>query len=368
MLPNSKSKTLYVGTYTRHESHVAGHAEGIYVYQFEPATGQLRHQSTIQGVVNPSFVTVEPRGNCLFSVNELTREEEGSGTVSAFAIDPATGNLAFLNKQPTGGLAPAYVSTDQNGRYLFVANYITGNVSVFPVQANGELLPASDHKQHHGSGPDPRQDGPHAHSILPDPTGQFILSADLGTDQILVYGFDDQNGKLLPHDPAFISVPAGSGPRHMAFHPHGKFLYVITECASTILVIAYDGSLGQAHHIQTISTLPDEFTGFSAGADIHFLPNANGRFLYASNRGHDSIAIFEVNPQTGRLTLRGHVPTQGKGPRNFAIDPAGNYLLAANQDTDSVVVFRINNENGELTSAGESYQIPSPVCLRFAPN
>jgi 6-phosphogluconolactonase len=368
MLPNSKSKTLYVGTYTRHESHVDGHAEGIYVYQFDPENGKLRHQSTMIGVVNPSFVTVEPRGKFLYAVNELTREEEVSGTVSAFAIDPATGDLAFLNKQLTGGLAPAYVSTDQNGRYAFVANYITGNVAVFPVQKNGELLPASDHNQHHGSGPDPRQDGPHAHSILPDPSGQFLLSADLGADHILMYGFDPQKGELLPHDPPFISIPAGSGPRHMTFHPYGNFLYVVTECASTILVFAYDGSLGQAQHIQTISTLPDDFTAFSAGADIHFLPNANGRILYASNRGHDSIAIFAVNAETGRLTLVGHEPTQGKEPRNFALDPTGKYLLAANQNSDSVVVFRINPENGALTPTGEPNQIPSPVCLQFAPH
>jgi 6-phosphogluconolactonase len=368
IMSNSKFRALYIGTYTRHESHVAGHAEGIYVYQVDLANGQLHYQSTMTGLVNPSFVTVEPRGKFLYAVNELTREEEVSGTVSAFIIDPATGNLAFLNKQPTGGLAPAYVSTDQQGRYIFVANYITGNVAVLPLQANGDLLPASDHDQHQGAGPDPRQDGPHAHSILPDPSGQFLLSADLGADHILIYGFDPQQGKLLSHDPPFISVPAGSGPRHMAFHPHGYFLYVVTECGSTILVFAIDGAFSQPQHVQTISTLPDDFTGFSAAADIHFLPHADGRFLYASNRGHDSIATFAVNPQNGRLTLLGHVPTQGKGPRNFAIDPAGNYLLAANQDTDSVVVFRINRETGALSPTGESYSIPSPVCLHLAPN
>ncbi len=186
---NSKFRTLYIGTYTRHESYVDGHAEGIYVYQFDPKNGKLRHQSTMTGVVNPSFVTVEPRGKFLYAVNELTREEEVSGTVSAFAIDPVTGDLAFLNKQLTGGLSPAYVSTDQKGRYAFVANYITGNVAAFPLQKDGELLPASDHDQHHGSGPDPRQDGPHAHSILPDPSSQFLLSADLGADHILMVWF-----------------------------------------------------------------------------------------------------------------------------------------------------------------------------------
>jgi 6-phosphogluconolactonase len=358
-------QTLYIGTYTRPEGHVDGRGEGVYVYQFDSTTGHLSHQSTCPGVVNPSFLTVEPQGQYLYAVNELTREEEGSGTVSAFAIDPSTGNLAFLNKQSSGGLAPAYVSMDQSGRFVFVANYITGNVAVLPVQANGELLPASDMHQHRGTGLDPRQGNPHAHCVLSDPAGRFILSADLGIDQIMIYRFDHQWGKLLLHDPPFAALPPGGGPRHLIFHPNGQFLYVVTEYASTIALFHYDGQQGQLHQRQTVSTLPDDFTGFSTGADIRITPD--GRFLYASNRGHDSLAIFAVHEESGQLTLVGYESTQGKTPRNFTLDPAGQFLLVANQDSDAVVVFHIDQENGKLTPTGESYSIPSPACLQFAP-
>lgn len=365
VLSDPEFLTLYIGTYTRREAHVNGHGEGIYVYRFNPASGELNYQSTMRGVVNPSFVAVEPGGEYLYAVNELTRNEEVSGTVSAFAIDPATGNLTFLNKQPTGGLAPAYVSIHQNRRYVFAANYITGNVAVLPVQLDGRLLPASDHQQHHGSGPDPRQDGPHAHSILPGPSGRFVFSADLGTDQILIYEFDSSQGRLLPHDPAAFNVEPGSGPRHLTFHPNGRFMFVVTECSSQIYALAYDADDGTLTLVETKSTLPEDYSQFSAGADIH--TSQDGRFLYASSRGQDSIAIFAIDGEAG-LTLVDHEFTQGKCPRNFTVDPSGNFLLVANQDSDSVVVFRRDPGNGKLTSSGAAYRIPSPVCLRFAPS
>jgi 6-phosphogluconolactonase len=364
MSPDSNSHTLYIGVYTRWEAHCDGHGQGIYVYQFDPATGKLRHQSTLSGVVNPSFLTIEPQGKTLYAVNELTRVEERSGTLSAFAIDPATGDLAFLNNQRTDGLAPAYVSIDPTGQYAFVANYASGTIAVLPVQPNGELRPASDVQQHHGSGPDPRQDGPHAHSILPDPSGRFILSADLGTDQILLYGFDASRGRLLPHDPAAYAVAPGSGPRHLAFHPRCQVLYAITECSSQIYVLDYDANKGALAPRQTLTTVPEGYDGFSAGADIHL--SSDGKFLYASIRGQNTIAVYAVDDATGELTFVASASTQGETPRNFAIDPTGRYLLAANQDSDSVVVFRIDQESGTLTPTGESYSIPSPVCLRFA--
>ena len=365
MTLDMKSAMLYIGTYTRWEAHVDGHGEGIYVYRFDPATGQLHHRSTLSDVVNPSFLAIEPRGKYLYAVNELTREEEGSGTVSAFAIDPDTGGLSFLNKQKTDGLAPAYVSTDKTGQFAFVANYATGNVAVLPVQPNGELRPLSDLQQHHGSGPDPRQDGPHAHSILPDPAGRFVLSADLGTDQIMIYAFDASQGRLLPHDPAAYVVAPGSGPRHLAFHARCQVLYVITECSSQIYVLDYDAQRGTLAPRQTLSTVPEGYAGFSAGADIHLSPD--GRFLYASIRGQDTVAVYAIDDETGQLTFIAAESTQGKTPRNFAIDPTGQYLLAANQDSDTVVVFRIDQDNGRLMPTGESHSIPSPVCLRFAP-
>lgn len=358
--------TLYVGTYTRWEAHVDGHGEGIYVYQFDQATGQLRHQSTLPNVVNPSFLAIEPQGKYLYAVNELTRKEEGSGTVSAFAIDPATGDLTFLNKQSSHGLAPAYISTDQASHFVFVANYATGNVAVLPTQPNGELGPASDIQQHHGSGPDPRQDGPHAHSILPDPNGQFVFSANLGTDRIMIYQFDSSQGRLLPHHPAAYAVSPGSGPRHLAFHPRGQVLYAITECSSQIYVLDYDADKGTLGPRQTLSMVPENYTGFSAGSDLHLSPD--GSFLYASIRGQDAIAVYAIDEEMGELTLIATESAQGKTPRNFALCPSGEYLLVANQDSDSVVVFRINQDNGTLTPTGESYSIPSPVCLRFTPN
>jgi 6-phosphogluconolactonase len=365
MSRNSMSGMLYVGTYTRQEAHVDGHGDGIYVYQFDPATGQLRHQSTFSDVVNPSFLAIEPQGKYLYAVNELTHEEESAGTVSAFAIDAATGDLRYLNKQSSGGLAPAYVSTDNTGQHAFVANYATGNVAVLPVQPNGELRPISDIHQHHGSGPDARQDGPHAHSILPDPDGRYVLSANLGNDRIMIYGFDPSQGRLLPHQPTAYAVSPGSGPRHLAFHPNKQVLYAITECSSQIYVLAYDAQRGALAPLQTLSTVPEGYAGFSAGADIHL--SSDGRFLYTSIRGQDSIAIYATDGETGKLTLVASESTQGKTPRNFAIDPTGRYLLAANQDSDSVVIFRIHPDNGRLTPTGESYSIPSPVCLRFPP-
>ena len=363
MTPDSKLATLYVGTYTRREAHVDGHGEGIYVYRFDPATGQLQHQSTLSDVVNPSFLAIEPQGKTLYAVNELTRAEEISGTVSAFAIDADTGNLSFLNKERTEGLAPAYVSIDQSGRFAFVANYASGNVAVLPIQPDGKLSPLSDVQQHHGFGPDPRQDGPHAHSILQDPVGQFVLSADLGTDQILIYALDASRSRLLAHDPAAYAVAPGSGPRHLAFHARCQVLYAITECSSQIFVLDYDAQSGTLAPRQTLSTIPVGYTGFSAGADIHV--SSDGRFLYASIRGQNIIAVYAIDDVTGELTLIEQVSTQGKTPRNFAIDPTGQYLLAANQDSDSVVILGIDQDSGRLTPTGESYSIPSPVCLRF---
>ena len=328
-------------------------------------TGQLQHRSTFSDVVNPSFLAIEPQGKTLYAVNELTREEEISGTISAFAIDADTGDLAFLNKQRTEGLAPAYVSIDQSGQFAFVANYASGNVAVFPIRPNGELSPLSDLQQHHGFGPDPRQDGPHAHCILPDPAGQYVLSADLGTDQILIYDFDASKGRLLSHDPAAYTVVPGSGPRHLAFHSRCQVLYAITECSSQLYVLDYDAQNGILAPRQTLSTVPAGYTGFSAGADIHL--SSDGRFLYASIRGQNTVAIYAIDDETGELIFIAAESTQGKTPRNFAIDPSGQYLLAANQDSDTVVVFRIEQDSGRLTPTGQSYSIPSPVCLRFSP-
>ena len=329
-------------------------------------TGQLRHQSTLSGVVNPSFLAIEPQGKTLYAVNELTREEEGSGTISAFAIDPDTGDLTFLNKQSSHGLAPAYVSIDPAGQFAFVANYATGTVAVLPVQPNGELRPASDVQQHHGSGPDPRQDGPHAHSILPDPSWPLCAVGRPG------HGSDPDLWRLMhPRADCFRMTPPPMPLRPdpdraiLLFIRAVKFSTRSPSVPHRSMCLTTMPSKGALAPRQTLSTVPEGYDGFSAGADIHL--SSDGRFLYASIRGQNTIAVYAVDDATGELTFVASESTQGETPRNFAIDPTGRYLLAANQDSDSVVVFRIDQGNGTLTPTGESYSIPSPVCLRFAP-
>ena len=356
--------TIYIGTYTRRESFVDGKAEGIYVYCLNPATGALTYAATVRGVVNPSFLAVSPEGNHLYAVSEITGDHGSHGMVSAFVIDPETGGLTFLNKQSSHGLAPCYVSVDGAGRYVLVANYESGSLCVLPVQENGRRGEATDVIQLHGSGPNPqRQEGPHAHMILPGRGGQTLFAVDLGTDRIMLYHLDQERGKLVPADPPWIKQAPGTGPRHLAFHPNGRFAYVVGELQSTVTVLHYDEGRSRLQQVQTISTLPDDFEGENLGAEIAVAPS--GRFAYASNRGHDSIVIYEVDQATGKLSLVGHEPSQGAGPRYFTIDPTGTLLLVANQDSDTVVTFRIDQDTGELAATGHVADVATPVCLRL---
>lgn len=348
---------VYVGTYTRREPHVDGKATGIYVYTLDMKTGKLAYQSTAVGVVNPSFLTLSPSGDFLYAVHEVA-----DGAVSAFVLDAATGNLTHLNRQSSAGHAPCYVSAAADGRFVLAANYVTGTVCVLPVLADGRLAPASHTHQHQGHGPDPRQDGPHAHCIVPDQDGRHFLAADLGTDQIMVYGLDATQGKLFPAASP-VKLPPGSGPRHLCFHPNGRFVYVLAELTSQVFVFAYDATSGALHPQQTISTLPPDYTAANTGAHVAVSPD--GRFLYASNRGHDSIAIYAIAAETGLLTLVGHEPTQGQTPRHFTLDGHGRFLLVANQDSDTVVVFRRDEVGGGLTAVAPPTSIPTPVCLQL---
>ncbi|MBI2941734.1 MAG: lactonase family protein [Chloroflexi bacterium] len=357
---------VFVGTYTRSDPRAARGAEGIYVYRLDPSTGALTHAHTMAGVVNPSFVALDPRHRCLYAVNEV-QDIDGrtSGAASAFHIDPATGALSFLNRQSSGGTGPCHLSVDQTGRYVLVANYSGGSVAMLPIEDGGRLGPASDFVQHVGSSVNPRrQEGPHAHSINLDPTNRFALVADLGLDRVLVYRLDLERGKLVPNDVPWAPVHPGAGPRHLDFHPNGRFVYVINELDSTMTTFAWDGERGTLREIQNLSTLPPGFAGTSYCADVHVAPS--GRFVYGSNRGDDSIAIFAVDAETGQLTPVGHESTRGKTPRNFALDPAGTLLLAANQDTDTIVTFRIDPETGKPTPTGQVASVPMPVCLKFA--
>jgi 6-phosphogluconolactonase len=358
------TSTVYIGTYTRRESFVDGKAEGIYIYRLDRDTGSLTYSATVGGVVNPSFLAVGPRGRYLYAVNEITGGKDSHGTVSAFAIQSATKELDFLNEQSTHGLAPCYVSVDPKGRYVLVANYETGSLCVLPAEPDGRLGEATDVVQLHGSGPDPqRQEGPHAHMILSGYDGRTIFAVDLGTDRIMVYRLDLERGKLLPADPPWAQLAPGTGPRHLAFHPNGNFAYVIGELKSTVTVLAYDVGYGTFEELQTISTLREGFTGQNLGAEIQVAPS--GRFVYASNRGHDSIVIYAVDPNTGKLSLAGHEPAQGVGPRFFTIDPSGTFLFVANQDSDTIVTFRIDQSSGKLAATGHTTQVPTPVCLRL---
>lgn len=354
---------LYVGTYTTNSK-----SEGIYVCDFSIETGKIKSLYAVNGVVDPSFLTIGLTNSHLFAVNELLEYEgKPSGSVSSFVMDPKTGDLKFLGKQASLGGAPCHITASINGKYLLVANYLGGNVSVFPVGPDGTIGPVTDLIQHVGSGPNKdRQQSAHAHSITLDKKNNFAFVADLGIDRVMIYEFDRDKGKLKPNttQPFFQTKP-GAGPRHFAFHPKNKLAFVINELDSSVTSLAYDGKEGTLREIQTASTLSPDFKGISTCADVHV--STDGRFLYCSNRGEDSIAVFKIDAANGKIERIENTPTGGKRPRNFAIDPTGTFLLAANQDTGNIVVFRIDKSSGKLQNTGNTLEIPAPVCLKFTP-
>jgi len=349
---------VYVGTYTRGES------KGIYIYRLDPSSGALESAGVVPAGDNPAFLALHPERRFLYAVNEV-REFSGkpSGAVSAFAIDRGTGNLTFLNQQASVGSGPCHLTVDRTGRFLFVANYGSGSVCVLPIDAQGRLGEATDFIQHQGSSVNPRrQAGPHAHSITLDPANRYAFAADLGLDKVLIYRLDLERGKLIPNDQPWVQVKAGAGPRHFAFHPTGRYAYLITELANTVIVFAYDSARGSLREIQTVPTLPEGFQGTSYAADLHLSPS--GRFLFGSNRGHDSIAVFSIDEDTELLAPVCHEPTRGKTPRGFALDRTGRFLLAANQDSNTVVTFRVDPQTGRLAPTGHVAEVPAPVCVK----
>ena len=352
---------VYVGTYTRGES------KGIYVYRMDTNSGALTPVGVNNAGPNPSFLAIHPNHRFLYAVNEIAEYEgEKTGSITAFSVDPTTGSLDFLNRQSSQGAIPCHLVVDNAGKNVLLANYTGGSVSVLPILAGGKLGRATSVMQHEGSSVDPsRQKGPHAHSINLDRANRFAVAADLGVDEVKVYRFEGTTGKLSPNDPPFVSVKAGAGPRHFAFHPSKPNAYVINELDSTITTFTYDPKSGVLESVQTLSTLPKEFEGVTHTAEVQVHPS--GRFVYGSNRGHDSIAMFKVDDATGKLTSIGHEPTGGKTPRNFGIDPSGRYLIAANQDSDTLVVFRIDPAAGRLQSTGIVVNVPAPVCVKMIP-
>jgi 6-phosphogluconolactonase len=350
---------VFIGTYT------GGDSKGIYAYELSMKDGSLRELGLAAEIPSPSFLAIHPNRKFLYAVNEVPDfEGKKSGSATAFAIE-RDGKLKQLNAQSSGGPGPCHVVVDHAGKNLLLANYGGGSVAVLPIQDDGHLSPASSFIQHTGSSVNVRrQKEPHAHSINVDKQNRFAIAADLGLDKLLVYRYDAATGRLEANDPAFASVKAGSGPRHFAFHPGGRSAYVINEILSTVTAFAYDADKGKLSEIQTISTLPEGWTGENQStAEIQVHPT--GEFVYGSNRGHDSIVVFKVADASGKLTYVENESTQGKTPRNFGIDPTGAYLIAANQQSDSLVVFRIDQNTGALTPTGTKVSAPKPVCVKF---
>ena len=350
---------VYFGTYTRGES------KGIYCAKLDLRTGALSDLQLAAELVNPSFLAMHPTLPRLYACGEVGQFAGGKGgAVSALAIDEAAGRLTLLNQQSSGGAGPCHVAVDRAGRNVLVANYGGGSAAVLPLDDQGRLKELSCVVQHAGSSVNPaRQKGPHAHSVNLSPDERFAFVADLGLDKLMIYRFDSAAGTLAANDPPSAAMAPGAGPRHFAMHPSGRFAFVINELNSTITSLAFDAASGGFRAIESVSTLPAEFDGRNTTAEVVVHPG--GRFVYGSNRGHDTIAVFAVDESTGRLTARGHTPSGGRTPRNFAVEPTGRFLLAANQDSDNVVVFRIEPESGALKAVGVELKVPVPVCVRF---
>ncbi|MDA0745691.1 MAG: lactonase family protein [bacterium] len=352
-----RSLTVYVGT------HVAAQTEGIYILHLDTSTGALTPVSKVPDVRSPFFLDTSPDGQYLYAGCVLDEfNGEPGGSVKAFSINPQTGNLTLLNEQPAKGEVPCYVSVDKTGRCLLVANYSSGSVAAFPINENGTLEPASQVTQHEGSSVHPdRQEGPHIHSIVLSPDHRYAFAADLGTDKVQIYKLNASSATLEPNDQPFVSTQPGAGPRHMAFHPNETRAYLINELDNTFAVYDCNAKSGTLKERQTLSALPSDYDGDSYGADIVVHPS--GRFLYGSNREHNSIAIMTINASTGELTPFAHQPTEA-WPWNLEIDPTGTFLLSANQRGNSVTVFRIDQNTGALQPVGNSVEVPGAVCIK----
>ena len=349
---------LYVGTYTGPNN------KGIPAFRYDASQLAFEPLGTVAEMERPSFLAFSPDRRFLYAVSELGNSGKSEGYVYAFGLDRTTGKLTFLNRQTSGGGGACHLVVDKTGKFLLVANYGTGSTASFPLKSDGSLGNLISKIQFEGSGPNQRrQKGPHAHAVVLSPDNRFLFVPDLGADRVRILRFDSSNGSLTPNTPADVAVKPGAGPRHFTFSPNGRFAYLICEMGSLVVAFRYDSSAGSLTEIQTASTLPDGFTGENNSAEIEVDPS--GRFLYASNRGHDSIAVFSIDDKTGKLERTQIESTQGRTPRNFAIDPTGRHLLAADQDSNRIVVFDRDSHTGKLTATGKTVDVPSPVCLLF---
>lgn len=357
--PAGQGALLYVGTYTDDKRH-----DGVYLVRINAQTGELTRVGAVDVGPNPSFVSVHPGGKTLYVVNEVEQlAGKATGAVRAYAIGRDGAGLDLLSEQPSEGAAPCYVGTDRTGRFAMVANYVSGTVAALPIDSHGGISKATQVVQQEGKGPvSDRQEGPHAHCVIPHPSNRFVVAADLGADRVFVYRFDAKAGSLT-HAPESDGVmPPGTGPRHLAFHPKLPLLFVSGELNSTVTALHCDAKSGALTSAQTVSTLPEGWKGTNYPADIHMAPN--GRTLYVSNRGHNSVAVFSI-AANGALALEQVMPTGGDWPRNFTLDPSGRWLLVANQKSNSVTVFSRDLKSGRLAATDRKIELPSPVCVRF---
>lgn len=354
--PPKKDFLAFAGTYTAKTQ-----SKGIYAFRYDAASGKLTALGVAAETPDPSFVAIHPSGKFLYAVNESGK----ASFVTSFSLDAKTGKLTQLNQVPALGEDPCYIAFDKTGKYILVANYTSGTLAVFPILSDGKIGDKTALNQDNGKlGPNKeRQEGPHAHWIETSADNRYALAADLGLDQILIFQFDAAKGMLGPHIPPAASLKGGSGPRHAVFSPNGKFLFVVSELTSTATSFSYDAKKGDLKQINSVSTLPAEFTGRNDVAEVAVHPS--GRFLYVSNRGLDSIAVFGIDPKKGTLTQMGGIPTGGKEPRHFTFDPSGHFLFVENQFSDTIVAFHVDVNTGQLTPTGENVTVPSPVCLKF---
>jgi 6-phosphogluconolactonase len=351
---SAQTYDVYFGTYTKNSP-----SDGIYHAQFQSEKGKLSTPEIAAKISNPSFVVIHPNGKYLYSVIE-----GNPGKVAAFAIDQKSKKLKFLNQAPSGGKVPCHVSITKNGKILLVANYSSGSLASIPINDDGTLQEPASIIFHKGSSiAGRRQRGAHTHSINLSPDQRFVYVADLGIDKIMIYRLNPDTGKLTENTPASLAIKPGAGPRHFTFHPNGKFAYVINELDNTLIILKYTSETGALTKIQTISTLPQGFKGKSYTAEVRVHPN--GKFIYGSNRGHDSIVTYKISPNSGILTLIGFQKEGISNPRHFNIDPSGKFCLVANQNSNNVGVFSIDQKNGMLKPPHQTVSIGKPVCIKF---
>lgn len=354
---------VYFGTSTTAKNG----SKGVYVSRFNTATGELTEPQLAVEAGNPGFLAIHPSKKFLYACGDVTKADgQKAGGISAFGIDSKSGKLTLINQAATTGAGPCHVSVDKTGKMATISNYGSGSISSYAIKEDGSVSPEVSFFQHEGSGADPkRQAGPHAHSVNFSPDNRFAFACDLGLDKVLIYKADPASGKLTPNDPPFAKTPAGGGPRHLAFHPSGKYVFVNNEMGMSETVFAYDAEKGALTEIETVSTLPEADRGKKGLSTAESITHPNGRVVYVSNRTHDTIAVFACDPATGKLTLLQNVPVEGKIPRNICLDPTGKWLIAAHQDSATAALFKVDQDSGKLTFTGTKVNVPGSICVRF---